>query len=423
MTQRRATQAADAPRPTDPRLAGLMKSACSPESDEGAATTCLPTHATPDMPPVPSEALRASPAVILLVESDGRVVWGNRAFRPGSALPPGATVFGLLRWGREDALRAAIARVARGGPAEALDDGESGPSGAQAWFHLALSPDGRGRALLVATDSTDAKRAEERLRRGEALMVDTQGMVHMGTWEWDVAQPTAVWSAELYRIYGLSPDEYVPSYEKYLTMVNPEDRARVIAATDAVFREHKAYSHDERIFRKDGSMRWLHTWAQPILDENGKLVRLIGVCLDVTEQRLADQAVRAQTLTRGLARRLLLELVQRGQVRQQVVREVGRSLVEEQRSLAPDPAAYAEAFRGMGLGNLRFEKAEGNRFLFSATDLLERRATATLPTCFATLGYLEGIVSELRKGRALGTELRCQSTGHHECQFVIMAQA
>lgn len=75
------------------------------------------------------------------------------------------------------------------------------------------------------------------------------------------SEPNATWSAELYRIYGLTPEQYTPSYEQYLTMVHPDDRQRVIDATNRVFHEHVPYSHDERIFRPDGSTRYLYTWT------------------------------------------------------------------------------------------------------------------------------------------------------------------
>lgn len=139
---------------------------------------------------------------------------------------------------------------------------------------------------------TAAIEESRRLRRSEQLMVDTQGVAHLGTWEWDVSQPTAVWSDELYRIYGLTRDLYTPSYEAYLTMVHPDDRQRVIDATNRVFHEHVPYSHDERIYRPDGSLRYLHTWAHPVLDENGVLRRLVGVCQDITDQKLAEERVR-----------------------------------------------------------------------------------------------------------------------------------
>ncbi|MEO8303268.1 MAG: ATP-binding protein [Betaproteobacteria bacterium] len=138
----------------------------------------------------------------------------------------------------------------------------------------------------------DAAKEGSRLRRSEQLMVDTQGVAHLGTWEWNISEPTAAWSDELYRIYGMTREQYTPSYEAYLTMVHPDDRQRVMDATNRVFHEHVPYSHDERIYRPDGSLRYLHTWAHPVLDESGKLTRLVGVCQDITDQKLAEEQVR-----------------------------------------------------------------------------------------------------------------------------------
>lgn len=154
----------------------------------------------------------------------------------------------------------------------------------------------------TASDPGELKRLEQRLRRIERLMVDTQGVAHLGIWEWDVSEPTATWSDELYRIYGLSPDTYTPTYENYLAMVHPDDRQRVMDATNRVFHEHVPYSHDERILLADGSMRYLHTWAHPVLDDDGKLVRLVGVCQDVTEQKRAE--ARIMELNRDLEQRV-----------------------------------------------------------------------------------------------------------------------
>ena len=162
--------------------------------------------------------------------------------------------------------------------------------------HDVFRVDDHGR-IVFKDDEARARWAEAaqesaRLRRSEQLLVDTQGVAHLGTWEWDVSQTSAVWSDELYRIYGLTRQQYTPSYEAYLTMVHPEDRQRVIDATNRVFHEHVPYSHDERIYRPDGSLRYLHTWAHPVLDDTGALTRLVGVCQDITDQKLAEERVR-----------------------------------------------------------------------------------------------------------------------------------
>ncbi|CAN5781187.1 hypothetical protein BH11MYX4_BH11MYX4_13210 [soil metagenome] len=202
----------------------------------------------------------------------------------------------LLPEAGRDALRAAAAAVLATGQAASFEWGEHGPGDVRWWFSFTLSALREGDVvtgyLCISTDLTATKRTELRLRRAEQLMVDAQGVAHLGMWEWDVSQPEAQWSAELYRIYGLMPETYRPTYDAYLTMIHPEDRQRVIDATNRVFHEHVPYSHDERIFRPDGTIRYLHTWAHPVLDDAGKLTRLVGVCQDITDQKVAEQHVK-----------------------------------------------------------------------------------------------------------------------------------
>ena len=128
--------------------------------------------------------------------------------------------------------------------------------------------------------------------RAQTAVDEAQHIAEVGSWRWDITKPNSEWSPELYRIYALDPKTHVPTYEDYLTRIHPDDVERVKAATNAVFNDHKAYSHDERIRRPDGSWRNLHTWAHAVLDDTGKLTHLVGVCQDVTVQRQAEDALR-----------------------------------------------------------------------------------------------------------------------------------
>ena len=235
-------------------------------------------------------ALETSPDLVFAATADGTLLFLNAAFRArASAVGPGDRAAALF----PDEARAAFEAAAATGGAARFEWGDLGPAGAQHWFACSVSPLPAGGYLCVSSDVTALKQSEARLLRSEQLMVDTQGVAHLGTWEWDVTQPTATWSPELYRIYGLTPETYTPTYEKYLTLVHADDRQRVMDATNRVFHEHVPYSHDERIFRPDGSMRYLHTWAHPVLDHSGKLTRLVGVCQDISDQKLAEEAVKA----------------------------------------------------------------------------------------------------------------------------------
>ena len=242
-------------------------------------------------------ALEPSLTVAYAAGADGRLVFANAAARARwhDAATAGMPAIDLFSGDARDHLADVAARVLTAGESGVFDAGEMGPAGVRTWASFALSPLRDGNVitgyLCIATDTTELKRTELRLRRSEQLMVDTQGVAHLGTWEWDISEPTAVWSDQLYQIYGLTREQYTPSYEAYLSMVHPDDRQRVIDATNRVFHEHVPYSHDERILRPDGSLRYLHTWAYPVLDDAGKLTRLVGVCQDITDQKLAEEQV------------------------------------------------------------------------------------------------------------------------------------
>jgi PAS domain S-box-containing protein len=243
-----------------------------------------------------------TPDVVMLLDPQGRVLVCNHAL-PVASQPLG----GLFGAEPDPALLRALDEARDGLRPMRVEVQAPRADGTSGWYRVSMTPvlrQGQCSGLtLLASDITDYKREIQRLRRSEEMMVDAQGVAHLGIWEWDITQPHATWSPELYRIYGLDPATYVPSYESYLAMVHPEDRQRVMEATDAVFHHLKPYSHDERIYRANGELRYLHTWAFPVLDASGKLIRLTGVCQDITDRKLAENAVaeHAAQLTRANA--------------------------------------------------------------------------------------------------------------------------
>ncbi len=146
----------------------------------------------------------------------------------------------------------------------------------------------------ISTDITARKAAEEELKQREAKLIEAQAIAGVGTWEWDLVKGEATWSPETYRMFGVCPDEFEPSYESFLAAVHPGDRERVAAALDEATASGSAYEVEYRLVRPDGEIRTVLARAQVFIDLDGQPVRLVGAAVDITEQRRTREGLEAR---------------------------------------------------------------------------------------------------------------------------------
>ena len=155
--------------------------------------------------------------------------------------------------------------------------------------------DAAGRAvrmLGVGLDITERKRADEEINRREAQLGEAQRIAHLGSYEWDVTTNIVHRSEELFRIFGVPPDQFAPTFEGYLERVHPEDRSATGTIIQEAFRERSPFEFEERIVRPDGAIRLLHSQGKWILDNHQQPVSLMGICQDITERRQAEDQLR-----------------------------------------------------------------------------------------------------------------------------------
>ena len=95
------------------------------------------------------------------------------------------------------------------------------------------------------------------------------------------------WSDEVYRIFGLQPQEFSATYEAFLERVHPGDRSAVDTAYSDSLREGKdSYEIEHRVVRNGtGEVRWVHEKCQHIRDSSGNIIRSVGMVHDITERK------------------------------------------------------------------------------------------------------------------------------------------
>jgi PAS domain S-box-containing protein len=143
-------------------------------------------------------------------------------------------------------------------------------------------------------DDTERKHAEQVLRESEQRLSRSQEIAHLGSWELDVFKNELTWSDEVYRIFGLQPQEFEATYEAFLERVHPYDRASVDEAYSSSIREGKdSYEIEHRVVRKDtGGIRWVREKCQHVRDATGKIVLSVGMVLDITERKQAEEELK-----------------------------------------------------------------------------------------------------------------------------------
>jgi PAS domain S-box-containing protein len=135
---------------------------------------------------------------------------------------------------------------------------------------------------------------QQALRASEQRLKHAQEIARLGSWELDLATNRLTWSDEVYRIFGLTPQEFGATYEAFLERVHPEDRTPVDTAYSTSLREDRdSYEIEHRIIRKNtGEIRVVHEKCEHFRDAAGNLIRSVGMVHDITERKKMETQLR-----------------------------------------------------------------------------------------------------------------------------------
>ena len=136
------------------------------------------------------------------------------------------------------------------------------------------------------------RESEKSLRLAFERLALAQRSAGAGIWDWDMATGKLNWTTELFQIFGLNPLEREASFDVWRNVVHPEDVRLAQERIDQAIRGHAPLNSEYRVIYPTGKVRWINSLGNVVYGENGQAVSMLGICLDITDRKLAEEAVR-----------------------------------------------------------------------------------------------------------------------------------
>jgi len=145
--------------------------------------------------------------------------------------------------------------------------------------------------LAVSRDITERKRAQVLLEETLQRLDLAVSSGNLGIWDLDLQTGRLEWNDRMYELYGRSREAEPPSLELWADSLHPEDRAVTYDIYLAALRGERPYDPQFRILRPDGTIRFIQGDGLVNRDAQGAAIRITGLNRDITERKLAEQAL------------------------------------------------------------------------------------------------------------------------------------
>ncbi|RJO66514.1 MAG: PAS domain S-box protein [Myxococcales bacterium] len=146
--------------------------------------------------------------------------------------------------------------------------------------------------VLAFRDQTAERAAQRTLNRNQELLLEAQTVAHLGSWEWNTVKDEITGSEEFYRLFDVAAEELL-RFSQFVERLHPDDRDRVQQDVSNALKLDRPYETDYRTkLRGDGGWRDINAKGRVFTDADGKPLRLVGTCMDITDRKRAEKALR-----------------------------------------------------------------------------------------------------------------------------------
>jgi PAS domain S-box-containing protein len=232
------------------------------------------------------------------------------------------------------------------------------------------------RVAGIAADITERKHADEALRQSEFELAEAQRVASLGSWSLDIATGTVRWSEELFRIFDVDKAAFGDTYDAFLSRVHPDDRSHVLAVNAEARSSGKPFVVEYRVLVQSGRLKHVRELGFARTDSAGVVCGLFGTAQDITERKLAENALRDSGIQLQALSRRLVELQEHE--RKELARELHDRVGQNLTALRINLEILQPALASQGNDDIRTRVAD-------SAVLLE-----------STMGSIEDVMSELR---------------------------
>jgi PAS domain S-box-containing protein len=172
--------------------------------------------------------------------------------------------------------------------------------------HPAGVPHGAGAGYTPAgaRDLAGHHQALKSLREANQRLEMVLAASKAGWWDWRIASGEVEWALELYTLFGLDPLRTPNPFASWEAILHPEDKEGALLRLQRALAEKSGLANEYRILLPDGKIRWISALGQGIYDDQGRPVRMLGICIDISDRKRAEAELRESLLFRREAEKI-----------------------------------------------------------------------------------------------------------------------